>query len=234
MDHNPKAYFLFSPNGHYSNAMAIYSALKRNLDAKYFGTNRKSKKHIDMGPDFEPEKVSFKGTPFQGCSIPYEVFHMNRRTKLTVKQSLSRLGFLMLRDGSLLVKDSHDKKPELVDAEKLVSTMVSEFQMESAFSKPDYFVPVPVIEGMSSAQSMAKTGVMIHCLDSRLVYPQYGVYTSTSQEYLNLLSNYMQQQKNHYSRQFNNMVDLGCGTGILPIVMSESGGYPGSVFAFDS
>jgi len=64
MDHNPKAYFLFSPNGHYSNAMAIYSALKRNLDAKYFGTNRKSKKHIDMGPDFEPEKVSFKGTPF--------------------------------------------------------------------------------------------------------------------------------------------------------------------------
>lgn len=77
----------------------------------------------------------------------------------------------MLRDGSLLVKDTHDKKPELVDSEKLLGVMASEFQMESAYSKPDYFVPVPVIEGMASAQSMAKSGVMIHCLDSRLVYP---------------------------------------------------------------
>ena len=30
------------------------------------------------------------------------------------------------------------------------------------------------------------------------------------------------------------MVDLGCGTGVLPIVMSENGGYEGNVFAFDS
>ena len=106
--------------------------------------------------------------------------------------------------------------------------------MASSFSKPDYFVPIPVIEGMTSAESMAKKGIMIHCLDSRLVYPQYGVYTSTSQEYLNLLSNYVQQRKSHYSRNFSNMVDLGCGTGVLPIVMSENGGYAGNVFAFDS
>ncbi len=45
MDHNPKAYFLFKPEGHYANAMSIYSALKRNIDAKYFGINRKPKRN---------------------------------------------------------------------------------------------------------------------------------------------------------------------------------------------
>ena len=30
------------------------------------------------------------------------------------------------------------------------------------------------------------------------------------------------------------MVDLGCGTGVLPIVMSENGGFNGPVYAFDN
>jgi len=84
LDHNPKAFFLFHPQGHYANAMSIYSALKRTLDTKYYGTaKKKTKKAQEMADD--PEKVSFKGTPFHSCEIPYEVFHMNRRTKLTIK-----------------------------------------------------------------------------------------------------------------------------------------------------
>lgn len=41
LNHHPKAYFLFSPEGHYANAMAIYSALKRNLDQKYYGNDKR-------------------------------------------------------------------------------------------------------------------------------------------------------------------------------------------------
>ena len=44
MDHNPKAFFLFNPEGHYTNAMSIYAALKRSLDAKYYGTMSSKKK----------------------------------------------------------------------------------------------------------------------------------------------------------------------------------------------
>mmetsp|Transcript_32001 Transcript_32001/g.42405 ORF Transcript_32001/g.42405 Transcript_32001/m.42405 type:complete len:99 (-) Transcript_32001:1027-1323(-) len=84
MDHNPKAYFLFSPTGHYANAMSIYSALKRALDSKYYGAGKKSKKK-GLSDDDEPDRVSFKGTAFHQCEIPYEVFHMNRRTKLIMK-----------------------------------------------------------------------------------------------------------------------------------------------------
>ena len=32
MNHNPKAFFLFNPQGNYANAMSIYTALKRSLD----------------------------------------------------------------------------------------------------------------------------------------------------------------------------------------------------------
>jgi len=77
----------------------------------------------------------------------------------------------MLRDGSLEVQNSNDKKPELVKAGEVLADMAHNFQMASSYSKPDFFVPIPIVEGMASAESMAKAGVMVHCLDSRLVYP---------------------------------------------------------------
>ena len=44
MHHNPKAFFLFSPEAHYVNAMSVYSALKRILDEKHYGTGKAKKK----------------------------------------------------------------------------------------------------------------------------------------------------------------------------------------------
>ena len=70
-------------------------------------------------------------------------------------------------------------------------------------------------------------------MNSRLIYPLWGVWTPTTQEYLNLLSNFVAQKRHIYSK-FSTCVDLGCGTGILPIVMSENGNYQGKVFSVDS
>ena len=109
-----------------------------------------------------------------------------------------------------------------------------QFQMQDTYAKPDFFVPIPVIEGLASSEALSKKGIMVHCLDSRLVYPKYGVWTATSQEYLNLLSNYVQQNKSRYGKQFRNAVDLGCGSGVLSIVMGENGGYQGPIYAFDN
>ena len=86
MNHNPKAYFLISPDSHYANAMAIYTALKRQLDLKHYRTGSKRKRQSHITADEEPESVNFKGTVFHNCDIPYDVFHMSRRTKLTIKQ----------------------------------------------------------------------------------------------------------------------------------------------------
>ena len=37
INHNPKAYFLYSPAGHYQNAQALYSSVKRALVKQYYG-----------------------------------------------------------------------------------------------------------------------------------------------------------------------------------------------------
>ena len=76
-----------------------------------------------MSGDAADEPISFKGTPFHACEIPYEVFHIQRRTKLTIKQCLSKMGFLMLRDGSLEVKG--DKKPEIKEIEEIMLEMAN-------------------------------------------------------------------------------------------------------------
>ena len=173
MHHNPKAYFLFDPQGHYANATSLYAAMKRQLDEKYYGTGKTVRKKkfptegVPLGPGGdkawkELEEVTFKGTPFHTCEIPYDVFHMQRRTKLTIKQHLSKMGFLMLRDGSLEVKG--DTKPEIKDVEQILLEMANQFEMSSTFTKPDFFVPMTVVEGLASSANMLKRGIQIHCL----------------------------------------------------------------------
>jgi hypothetical protein len=58
--------------------------------------------------------------------------------------------------------------------------MESLFERPSKYEKPDFFVPFPVLEGIVSAEAMEKTGIQIHCLDSKLIYPMYGVWTPTT------------------------------------------------------
>ena len=65
----------------------------------------------------------------------------------------------MLRNGSLEVKDPHEKKPELSKAADQVGEFAKNFQLVSNFAKPDYFVPVPVVEGMASSEAYTKAGI---------------------------------------------------------------------------
>jgi hypothetical protein len=59
----------------------------------------------------------------------------------------------MLRDGSLEISDSTGvRKPEIVFAKEVVQELAQEYSFGSKFSKPEYFVPISVIEGMTSAE----------------------------------------------------------------------------------
>ena len=66
-----------------------------------------------------------------------------------------------------------------------------------------------------------------------MIYPLYGVYMPTSQQYVNLFSNYVSQTQEAISAK-KNMVDLGCGSGILPIVLKVNGGFTGHLTALDA
>ncbi len=49
---------------------------------------------------------------------------------------------------------------------------------------------------------------------------------------MDLFSNYVQQSQAAL-RSYNSLADLGCGTGVLPIVASANGSFTGKVYSFD-
>jgi hypothetical protein len=100
-----------------------------------------------------------------------------------------RLGYLMLRDGTIEIKG--DNIPQLADNTREVVVDLEEEYKLTAFSKPDYFVSAALVDGLISSQEFSKKGMQIHCLNSRMLYPMYGVYMPTAQEYLNLFNNYL-------------------------------------------
>lgn len=85
MNHNPTTYFLFDPlKGHYANAMALYVAsrkllMKKNYGNSLTGGSKKDKERAYPNPEDELKRT-FKGTIFDKCDLPYEVFHLQRRT----------------------------------------------------------------------------------------------------------------------------------------------------------
>ena len=72
--------------------------------------------------------------------------------KMNIKQMLSRLGFLTLRDGTIEVQGK--SKPELPEFRSLLQNLESDYDLGQNFAKPDYFSSFPFIEGLTSAESM--------------------------------------------------------------------------------
>jgi hypothetical protein len=66
-----------------------------------------------------------------------------------------------------------------------------EYDLGQGFAKPDFFTSFPFIEGVISADNMKTNGIKIRCLQEKSIYPLYGVWSPTSQEYLDLFSNYI-------------------------------------------
>ena len=59
------------------------------------------------------------------------------------------------------------------------------------------------------------------------------VFMPTGQEYLNLFSNYVSQLKDSHFSKKKCLADLGVGSGILPIVLKENGGFTGDIVGLD-
>ena len=54
-------------------------------------------------------------TPFSDCELPIDLFNTNRLVKNHIKNVLGRVGYLMLRDGTLEIKGT--KVPQLNTSE---------------------------------------------------------------------------------------------------------------------
>lgn len=189
--------------------------MKKQVAEKYYG--RKGAKKVSKGS-------------FENCQLPSEIFNVNRMVKMNSKQMLSRLGFLTLRDGTIEVAGRN--KPEMPEFKHILAQLEQEFDLGGGFQKPDYYCSFPFVEGVVSADSMKANGIRVKCLQDKLIYPLYGVWSPTSQDYLDLFSNYVSQSQSSI-KGYKTLADLGCGTGILPIVASANGAFSGQVYSFD-
>ena len=114
-----------------------------------------------------------------------------------------------------------DNKPEIKNLKTVIQDRVSNLNKLDSYKVPDYFVPVNMLVGLINSQEWQKNGVEIAWLENRLIYPHYGVWSPTSQEYLNLLDLYMKSFKK--TSDIINTIDIGCGIGVLGIVASKYG-----------
>jgi predicted RNA methylase len=86
------------------------------------------------------------------------------------------------------------------------------------------FMPLNIWEGIVSANEWFQKGIEIPNLGT--IFPLYGVWAPTSQSYLNLFQDYLK------SRTFKGTaIDLGCGTGVLGMMLAQRGM---TVFGVDS
>jgi len=60
------------------------------------------------------QKKTVKGTLFQKCEIPSQLFHVNRLVKNKIKAMTGRLGYLMRRDGAIEIKGQNI--PQVADS----------------------------------------------------------------------------------------------------------------------
>ena len=91
--------------------------------------------------------------------------------KMKIKQVLGRVGYLMLRDGTLMI-NGEKNKPDLAnkDTVEVLKELESAIKSDPKFLKPDYFASAPFIEGLVSANEFAKRGMQVHCLASKMIY----------------------------------------------------------------
>jgi SAM-dependent methyltransferase len=99
------------------------------------------------------------------------------------------------------------------------------------FLRHDYLIPYNIYKGMASAEAFEKAGIPLKVLDEKKIYPLYGVWSPTKQGYLELVADYIEKNPKKM-KDAKQAIDLGCGTGVLSMLLLLKGGLK-KVFGVD-
>ena len=143
---------------------------------------------------------------------------------MKIKQVLSRVGYKMATDGSLCIRGHKIYDLATESVQKVILDLKT--QMGLQHEEFPLFSNVSFVLGLISSQEFIKKGQKVQCLDDRIIYPKYGVYMPTCQQYLELLSDHITNRREKFSNK-KNLVDLGSGSGILPILFKEKSDFSG-------
>lgn len=90
----------------------------------------------------------------------------------------------------------------------------------------DYFISSSMMEGILSAEGYLRKGVEIEVLEKARIYSLYGVWTPTKQEFLKPFVKALLEMNIGRRSEMGeriNAIDLGCGTGILSLILAKMG-----------
>jgi len=217
-----KNYFLFSPSSYFGNSILVYKSLKKKMYEKYFGTTKKPL------------------NPFSKCKTSSEVFHLSRNIKTSLNTKLGKIGYILYKNGDVninhkensILQNNINIKSILLDFIKTHENNIKDLSIDNdKFNKYDYFVPTRLYEGIISANSYIQKGIAIKVLGDKKIYPLYGVFSPTRQDYLELFDDFLKNNIKENKSLFN-AVDLGCGTGVLSCIISQYG--INRIFALDN
>jgi len=203
-----KCLLLFEPDTHYKNLSDLFKSIEKTMKCSYFGTKKKPR------------------NPFSHCKTPKEIFNLNRRILIEVKQSLNKIVFMINYDGSVRLKGNFPSLNQL----KLYLTRQFKDPKEP-FLRHDYLIPYNIYKGMASAEAFEKAGIPLKVLDEKKIYPLYGVWSPTKQGYLELVADYIEKNPKKM-KDAKQAIDLGCGTGVLSMLLLLKGGLK-KVFGVD-
>jgi methylase of polypeptide subunit release factors len=113
----------------------------------------------------------------------------------------------------------------------LFSQQQKETEKALGFFKYDYLIPISYWQGVNSSEEYEKKGITISYLNDKKIYPKFSVWSPTSQHYLRLLDNYIDEKRAAIKNK-RNILDIGCGTGVLSFMLA-SNGQAKHVFALD-
>lgn len=106
-----------------------------------------------------------------------------------------------------------ENKPEIKTLSTLIPNRLKAFRPYDTYKLPDFFLPSNMLYGMITSEEWQKNGIEIPALDGHLIYPFYGVWSPTTQEYLHLVNLFLKSINN--PRDFKRVIDIGSGTGVL-------------------
>jgi tRNA/tmRNA/rRNA uracil-C5-methylase (TrmA/RlmC/RlmD family) len=217
---NKPDYVIFRPESHFGNSVSLIKAIRKKLYSNFYGCEKDPK------------------NPFKNCKLPSEIFNLSRNIKFNIKMQLGRLGFVLLKNGevSIIHKDTSILQNNLTiqninkDFIKLHEQSIT--IQDEKFSKYDYFLSAEMYETIISVNNYMQKGISINVLGNKKVYTNFGVFNPTRMDYLELFDSYIRDNLRSLKEKVYNCIDLGCGTGVLSLIMSQYG-LP-RIFAVDN
>ncbi len=193
---DPNGLIVFDPTTHYVNMLGLYQGYKKKVYAQFYGTAKKPR------------------NPFKNCKTNADIYNLNRRIRMQIAAFLTRITFIVDYEANLRVKGQNLSMSDTLKGIITPSQGQNMQETKIGFYKHNFLIPVSFWQGIHTSDEWEKSGITVQALSGKKVYPLYSVWSPTSQTYLTLLENYLEEKRNMI-RSRKNVLEIGCGTGVL-------------------